>query len=355
MLVIGPTGIARGGAGRSAAETAGDLQRLFDWRVLYTGGAAEDWYRPATPVSLRRRTLSVRRPLDSAIALMSTRRLPFRPQIVYAHLTPDYELAWAIARVNGARLVTHLRSEVAPSRRLLRAARRADLRIAVSESTKDAWSSYLGDGARGRTCVIPNGVNVQEFRMQRVRSTTNTAPLRVLFLGRTEPDKGLDIAVGAFASAARNLPAQSTLTIAGDCRPSYRDWAKGLISRPDVPVRSVGFLGDKQAVRAELGRADVVLMPSRTEAFGRTAVEAMAAGVPVIASSVGGLKDVVAGPHANVLVTDISASGFARALVDFAAQRPVSDLDERQLVARAGRYDVAQSVEGIDRVLRELL
>jgi glycosyltransferase involved in cell wall biosynthesis len=115
--------------------------------------------------------------------------------------------------------------------------------------------------------------------------------LRVLFVGRFDQQKGIDILFGAL----RELGDRVFAVVAGDSLRSTR----GVF--PDN-ARYAGWLSPER-LESHYRSADVVVMPSRWEGFGLVAVEAMRAGLPVIASDVGGLPEIVEHGRTGMLIT----------------------------------------------------
>jgi glycosyltransferase involved in cell wall biosynthesis len=159
---------------------------------------------------------------------------------------------------------------------------------------------------------------------------------RVLFVGRLDRQKGVDI----FSDAMRRLQGKAHALIVGakvvaDDGPS---------TLPDN-VRIVGWLR-RDEIAAYYAAAEVVVISSRWEAFSLVAVEAMRAGCAVVATAVGGLRDVVANGVTGTLVPAEDASALA------AAVSSLSD-DELALMGRAGRERYERHFR-IERVVDEL-
>jgi glycosyltransferase involved in cell wall biosynthesis len=164
----------------------------------------------------------------------------------------------------------------------------------------------------------------------------------VVFVGRLVPEKGVAVLLQAFAQALSSFP-QAMLVVVGDG--PDRASLEALAHQLQI-ARSVVFAGAQQDVALFYLLADVVAIPSHSEPFGIVAVEAMAAGRPVVASNVGGLADTVVDGQTGRLVPPGNASAMAEALTwvlqspDHAHQlgvagqvRAINDYSEDRLAA----------------------
>ena len=156
------------------------------------------------------------------------------------------------------------------------------------------------------------------------------APLLVV-AGRVEHEKGQDVAVDALALLRGRRGGRARLVLAGTGTASTTVDAQvrrlGLVDRVLAP----GRLG-RPALAALLARADVVVVPSRYEPFGRAALEARAAGRPVVASAVGGLAEQVRDRVDGLLVPPADAAALAAAVGDL-----LEDPGRAARLAKAGR------------------
>ena len=181
--------------------------------------------------------------------------------------------------------------------------------IAVSEHEADCLIKM--GVSRDRVRVIPNGVDVSEFADLRTR--TNRDELVGLFVGRLDPDqKGLDVLIRAISKLPQNHALH--LRLVGE------DWGgaellRHLAQRLGVAnrVTMVGKLPRPEVVQ-EFAEADFLVLPSRFEPFGIVLLEAMAAGLPVIASRVGGIPEIVAEGETGLLVEPDNPEALAEAL-----------------------------------------
>jgi glycosyltransferase involved in cell wall biosynthesis len=176
---------------------------------------------------------------------------------------------------------------------------------AIVANSSAAKSELEREGVpAGRIHVIPNGVlpagNVRETRP--VRTILTVANLR--------REKAHEILLQSAALLAASHPDLRYL-VAGD---GPRAAELGALARALRIEDRVEFLGHVDDVPALLARADVFALPSRSEAFPNAAMEAMAAGLPVVASAVGGLLDLIDHGRTGLLVPVDDAGALAAAI-----------------------------------------
>ncbi len=155
-------------------------------------------------------------------------------------------------------------------------------------------------------------------------------PLRLAWAGRIVPDKGLDDLVAALA-ILRGEGLVATLDVIGD-----GPYAERLTDAPatrslDGAVRWTGFVSDHVRYFELLREADVFVLPSRAEGVPKVVVEAMAAGLPVVASNVGAIPRLLEGGRLGRLVP----ANDPRSLAD-AVRRLAGDDDGRRRLRDAG-------------------
>ena len=177
--------------------------------------------------------------------------------------------------------------------------RRADAFACISHALER--EAIAAGVPAGRVHFLPNAVDMTQFRpaeggeRQRLRSELliPSGALACLFVGRLSREKGVMDLMTAWDQLR---PPNAVLLMAG---PDMTDhpWNEGPAARSFVERHDLGasvrFLGSIADVAPTLRAADVVIQPSHFEAQGLSAVEALASGVPVVASGVGGLLDFV--------------------------------------------------------------
>jgi glycogen(starch) synthase len=174
--------------------------------------------------------------------------------------------------------------------------------------------------------VIPNGVDPGDFDVPPRRN--DDLGRYVLAVGRLVPQKGFDVLLDAFTSKSLN---RLTLVIAGDGMERQRLETKA----DDLGIRDhVRFLGsvDRQGVARLLGGAFLFALPSRGEPFGIALLEAMAAGVPSVATAAGGIPEFAYDGENALLVPPNDAGALSAALVRLSSDRLL-----RQRLSTAGR------------------
>jgi phosphatidylinositol alpha-mannosyltransferase len=165
---------------------------------------------------------------------------------------------------------------------------RLELRVAVSDDARDLARRYLG----GTYEVLFNGVELERYQ---VPATVEREGPTIMFCGRHEPRKGLDVLLAALA----DLPGEIRCWVASD-GPDTADLRARFAA--DHRIEWLGRLSDEEKI-ARLASADVFCAPSlRGESFGVVLIEAMAAGTAIVASDLPGYRR-VARPDVDALLT----------------------------------------------------
>jgi glycosyltransferase involved in cell wall biosynthesis len=193
--------------------------------------------------------------------------------------------------------------------------------------------------------VIYNGIDLARFATS--DSYSHPRPY-LLAVGRLTAVKGVDLLLEAFAEAAAKHSGVDLL-IAGEGEAAAQ--LVRLTERLGLHERVVwlGRVGPEEIVRL-LNGCLFFVMPSRHETFGISALEALAAGRPIIATAVGGLPEVLRGSASQCVPPD--STSLARALEDWLASPPVEEDARRVNRACAGHFAWASTLESYEAVLR---
>ena len=212
------------------------------------------------------------------------------------------------------------------------------IRFALERSDAvTAVSNYLADRTQRDFAphvpveVIPNFVDTELPAPGPERSAREAwAPNgeRILMhISNFRPVKRISDVVRVFAEVRRQLPAKLVLVGEGP----ERLFAQQLVRELELSA-DVVFLGQQDDIRGPLVCADLLLLPSEQESFGLTALEAMVSRVPVIATTIGGLPEVVSDGESGRLFPVGEVRGMAREAV-----RLLTDEPARQTMGQAGR------------------
>lgn len=185
----------------------------------------------------------------------------------------------------------------------------SDAVITCSGSMKDEVTR-LFDIRDSTVTVIRNGIDIRTWSFLRRRP--RQGPARLLYVGRLEYEKGIQDAIAALPRIRRSHPG-TTLHIAGEGTQST--WLAQL-ARSHRVARSVSFLGtlEHDELLGWLHGADAIVLPSRYEPFGIIALEAAAAGIPLVASTAGGLGEAIVDKVTGLSFEPADVAGLAAAV-----------------------------------------
>lgn len=244
------------------------------------------------------------------------------PVVVLAHHTYDDEAA----------LVYKRHPWLACRKRLMgllerRTYRLADRVIAVSSDTADSIARQ-GAVARHSITVLENPVDPLWMSLRHQPMD----PLTLLAIGRLEPRKGTDVLLSAFQIVRRSMPSV-TLVLAG--LNLMGDDLGRLLDEYQLhdAVTILGHIEHADRIRL-MQSATVMVVPSLLEGFGLVAAEAMAMGLPVVASSSPGLRSIIEHDRTGLLSPPGDASGLASQLC-----RMLSDVSLRSRLGLAASAD----------------
>ncbi|QBI21459.1 glycosyltransferase family 1 protein [Egibacter rhizosphaerae] len=297
--------------------------------------------------------------LSPAAARRTVRALrAWRPDVVHVHepLVPSVALAAAARSPSPVVGTFHAWSDreaayraIAPLGR--RVVRGLDARLAVSPVAERYAARTLGLDADELT-VIPNGVSADRLgrALPRPELLDPSEPL-IVFVGRLEARKGAEVLLRAFRLLHRTHP-HARLLVVGD-GPERRRAERLVGDLPGGRARFAGAVDDEEKARL-LASADLFAAPNLGgESFGIVLLEAMAAGLPVVASDIPGFRAVCRHQHEGVLVPAGHAAALAEAmgaLLDDPAARKRLGTAGRE---RAAEYSWPRIAERVVAVYRE--
>ena len=272
--------------------------------------------------------------------LASTKNLPF---VCYLHIPPPKSppstfVEWQWSR--GLKGVKHA--------------------IAVSHQTKLDW---VNSGFTAKIDVVHNGISPETYQ-----PLENLTPLRqewqipeatkvISYLGRIDREKGLETLLKAFALILKTH--QAKLLIAGKPLLAGEEYGQSL-DRLVVNLgieKEVSFLGHVTNTTSIYQLSDVTVLPSLwSEPFGRTIIESMACGTPVVASRIGGIPEILTGEFQRGLFEPGNESDLKDTLnkvIDWRQQDP--QLGQRCRAHVLSKFIPDRMIDGVEGVLSRIV
>jgi len=315
-----------------------------------------DLHCPLPPLVWRRGLPAPRSTLESAAALARCCRhlWRLRPDVVNVHfVTPGAEYFVLLRPVFGYRLVMSLhgsdvlRPDPDDLSRLERLLPRADRITAVSPATA-ARAADLARLEPGTVRVIANGIDGAFWRA--ADEPRDARRPIILSVGRLDPVKGHDVLLKAFAQVAARVSGAGLVIVGGGGGRARLEALAGELGIGGA----VEFAGElaPSGVRARMRQAACFALSSRSEGWPLAPLEAMAAGLPVVATRVGAMPDILE-PDAGVLVSPEDPSALAEALARVLTDTTFAARLRRAGAARVARFEAADADAAYEHVLME--
>jgi glycosyltransferase involved in cell wall biosynthesis len=213
-----------------------------------------------------------------------------------------------------------------------------------SQTTRDIVCRREGIPKTKITCIIPNGVDAQRFRP--VGREQSRAPV-ILSVGSLRFIKGHDVLIDAVRILRSTQPElRFHVVIAGDgpLKREYEDRAA------DLPVSIIGFRDNTEEL---YNAADIYCQPSRSEAMPNSIMEAMSCGLPIVASRVGAVGELVSADNGRLFAPGDSES-LARQLAELLTNRHDWPAMRDASLKLARRFSVDHMVEAHLDLYRKL-
>ncbi len=270
----------------------------------------------------------------------------------------------ALARRLGIPAILHLHGRPKPHHYFTDGAALASVVVANSRFTAEAWGWWP---ARRRLAVVYNGVRLSEFRpdprlragVRRELGLREGEPV-LGCVGRGTAEKGHVYLLRALASLPpARIPTTLFIGIPPVGHPAILDPHVHDIHREMARLRlqkRVRLLGFRTDVPRLLNALDLLVIPSLQESFGRVAAEAMAASLPVVATRVGGLAEVVVEGETGLLVPPADPAALAGAIAGLlAAPERRASMGENGRRRAARHFSMEAHIAGMSAVYQAAL
>jgi glycosyltransferase involved in cell wall biosynthesis len=303
------------------------------------------------------REIAAGRPISASRRVMGAARWLRRHRIDLLHLN---EFGWNQDIVLGAWLaripvVLHVHTKLRiHSRNLNRFAAWRVLFVSEAHRQETAGLELVGGKAR----VLHNAIDVERYAGGRdIRVSLDLSPddTVITTICQLSERKAVDVFLDVALMLLRRSPSLKFL-IVGPVGRGEQEYARRQIARaadPNLGGR-IRFLGPRQDIPDILRSSDIFFLPSRHETYGLVVAEAMAASLPVVASNVGGIPEIISSAAIGSLAPVDDRMAFASALSLF-----VDSPERRRLVGAAarqsldGRFDRATYARALDAIYTE--
>ncbi len=278
----------------------------------------------------------------------------FHPDVVHAHepLSPSTGMLATLRSPSPVIGTFHAHTERSA---LLTAAapflRPVWSRIRIRVAVSGAASEFVGRRFRGDVRVIPNGCDVDRFAGVGPAGDLPQGR-RIVWVGRLDPQKGFGVAVAAFERLL-SVHGDARLIVVGD----GRDRAAAERVPPEVRIR-IQLVGavPHASLPGYLAGSEVFVAPALgQESFGMVLVEAMAAGLPVVASDIAGYREVVRHDQEGLLVPPGDPDALAEAVGAVLSDRALSDRLREAGRRRAERFRWESVVQEVEQAYADAL
>jgi glycosyltransferase involved in cell wall biosynthesis len=183
-------------------------------------------------------------------------------------------------------------------------------RVIANSSAVRSWLVNLGVN-ENHINVIPNGIAL-DGRHER-RLGFQKAPV-VTVVSRLNPRKGIEYFLEAAATVAERFPGARFLIVGGPYNAAYQSSLEALAERLQV-ARQVVFTGERNDVKELLRETTLAVLPSLSEGMSNVLLESMAAGLPVVATNVGGNPELVQNGKTGFLVPARDPAALSNAII----------------------------------------
>lgn len=204
--------------------------------------------------------------------------------------------------------------------------------------------------------LIPNGIDPSEIGVDEhsIAPGTFAGPLRLLFVGRIEPIKGLEYLLAACEELERER-IDFTLAIAGNGPSSYVDELRQSILAAGLQERIL-WIGSipRKKLFSIYSQYHLLIVPSINEPFGMVVLEAMASGLPVVASCVGGIPMMIEEGVTGLMVATANPRDLAVAIGRLDQDRTLLAGMALRSRERAGWFSWERNVEALSREIDRL-
>ena len=275
-----------------------------------------------------------------------------RISLVHSNSHSDAPYGILACRFRKIPIISHIRDIIQPDKVGKYLLKHADKIIAVSNAAAKPF------GKNGKLLVINNSIDLNSFKpIEDIRGELNISKneLVIGIVGQISKLKGHDVFLKAASIILKKNKNIKFLIVGEVRRERDQGLCEALINKLDLR-ENVIFTGFRHDIANVLSAIDILAFPTLKESFGRSAIEAMALGKPVVASNVGGVPEIVRHGKTGILVSPGDAEELADGLLEL-----INDKEKREDMGNEGlkvvreKFDIRDMMNRIENVYKELL
>lgn len=267
----------------------------------------------------------------------------FRPDIVHTHryVLPYAFLASARLNVKRVHTVHNVAEKEVPQKQLpmqkVLFKKFGVIPVAITPLTQKSIEDYYGLN-QSEVTLVYNGIDLTQCIAK--KNTQIDSQIKILHVGRFAPQKNHEMMVEAFADVVKDYP-KCELDLVGDG--DLVDSVKQKVTELGIEEK-VHFVGLLDKVYEKMSESDIFILPSNYEGMPITLIEAMATGLPIVATAVGGVPDMIEDGKSGLLV-GVTKDKIAKGIVSL-----IEDAMLRETVSQGAKQRSVQfSMENMTR------
>ncbi len=226
--------------------------------------------------------------------------------------------------------------------------------VVLTQDMKDTLRATF----KGNVAVIPNGIDGENFgraiiKDMRQELAIGSGEKIIIFVGGLKPIKGVRYLIEAFAMVAQKMP-NARLLLVGDG--PERQNLEAMVIKEGLKEK-VHFVGkiENDAIVTYMMTGDIFVLPSLSEGFGIVNLESMACGLPIIATNVGGIPEIVTDGENGFLVSPKNPAQIAEKILLLFTDDKLREKISKNNKEKVKEYDWQNIVAKLEKVYGEVL
>jgi len=223
----------------------------------------------------------------------------------------------------------------------------ASLALALSNDMKQQMIKF----SNVRVIVVPNGIDVKEYKKALMRTHGKRfGKKQLLFVGNVRPVKGVEYLLRAMPIILREEP-DVCLVIVGSYPPNF-------VGKIPENIKSkvilTGFVNHEE-IPAYMKGSDVFILPSLSEGFPNVLLEAMASGLPIVATDVGGIPEIISDGENGFLIHPKNSKQLAKKIILLLKNENLRSRISKNNLLKVETYDINKIIYRLEKCIQYVM